>query len=80
MALTPTCDPYVFIESQTPTSVVYVNPGQGLRWRVDGVCNKCGKCWEGAVGPAPVLDSPVTPEFNGQFEGCTLHGEYLDGD
>lgn len=73
-----TCDPNVVIESQTPTSVIYLVPASGARWRIDGVCNKCGACWEGAIGPAPVLDCPVTPEFIGMFPGCTLHsGEYL---
>lgn len=37
----------------------------GRRWEVHGVCDRRGDCWVGAVGPAPTLDCPVTPEFRG---------------
>lgn len=62
--LTPTCDPHVWIEDQREGFVRYRN-ADGRRWEVLGVCNRCGKCWEGAVGPAPELDCPVTPELQG---------------
>ena len=75
--LLETCDPYVVIESQTPTSVIYLAPASGVRWRIDGVCNKCGACWQGAVGPVPTLDCPVTPEINKHIPQCVLSGEYL---
>lgn len=62
--LLPTCDPHVFIEEQRVGYVRYRN-GDGRRWEVHGVCDKRGHCWEGAAGPAPELDCPVTPEFTG---------------
>jgi hypothetical protein len=75
--VTKTCDPGIVIESQTPTSVIYLVPATGERWRIDGVCNKCGACWVGCHGPVPVLDSPVRPEIKEYFPECVLSGEYL---
>lgn len=72
-----TCDPFVFIESRSEASVIYIVPATGERWRIDGVCNQCGACWEGAVGPKPELDCPVRPEIKDKFPDCTLSGEYL---
>lgn len=63
--LQPTCDPFVWIEEQREGYVRYRN-GDGRRWEVHGTCNMCGACWEGASGPAPDMDCPVTPEL----EGC----------
>lgn len=60
----PTCDPTVWIEEQRVGYVRYRNDA-GRRWEVHGVCDKRGDCWEGAVGPPPELDCPVTPEFTG---------------
>jgi hypothetical protein len=60
----PTCDPTVWIEEQRPGYVRYRN-AVGRRWEVYGACDKRGDCWVGAVGPAPTLDCPVTPEFRG---------------
>lgn len=65
MSLTLTCDPYVFIEAKSGNYVRYRNVLTGRRWEVYGVCDKRGNCWEGAIGPAPELDCPVTPEFKG---------------
>lgn len=62
--LTETCDPFVWIEEKSQGYVRYVNL-EGRRWEVHGVCDQRGDCWEGAVGPAPELDCPVTPEFTG---------------
>jgi hypothetical protein len=64
-ALSPTCDPFVLIEEQREGYVRYVRTTDGRRWEVHGVCDRRGDCWEGAVGPAPELDCPVTPEFRG---------------
>ncbi len=58
-----TCDPYVLIEERAEQRIRYVNITTGRRWDVLGTCNMCGACWEGAVGPAPTLDCPVTPEI-----------------
>ena len=63
-ALTPTCDPHVFIEAQSEGFTRYRN-ADGRRWEVHGVCDKRGDCWVGAIGDAPLLDCPVTPEFSG---------------
>lgn len=60
----PTSDPYVFIEEKREGYVRYRNL-DGRRWEVHGVCDQRGHCWEGANGPKPELDSPVTPEFKG---------------
>ena len=79
MTLTKTCDPYVYIESQTPTSVVYIIPHSGERWRIDGICNKCGDCWKGQPYQKIELDCPVRPEINKKFPRCVLSGEYLNG-
>lgn len=73
----PTCDPAIVIEARTEQSVIYLAPASGERWRIEGVCNRCGQCWQGAVGPAPVLDCPVRPELPNKFPDCTLRGEYL---
>ena len=62
--LQPTCDPHVFIEEIRVGYVRYVNL-DGRRWEAHGVCDKRGQCWQGAVGPAPELDCPVTPGFRG---------------
>jgi hypothetical protein len=75
--MTPTCDPNVVIESSTETSVIYLVPATGERWRIDGTCNQCGLCWDGAVGDRPTLDCPVRPEIKDNFPDCTLSGEYL---
>lgn len=72
-----TCDPNVFIESRTETSVIYIAPVTGERWRIDGTCNQCGQCWEGAVGERPTLDCPVRPEIKDDCPDCVLSGEYL---
>lgn len=60
----PTCDPFVWIEERGEGFVRYRNAA-GRRWEVHGTCDKRGDCWQGAVGPAPTLDCPVTPEFTG---------------
>lgn len=73
----PTCDPHVVIESQEPGRVVYLIPATGERWRIDGTCNQCGKCWEGATYSKPELDCPVRPEIKDVIPDCTLSGEYL---
>jgi hypothetical protein len=72
-----TCDPYVVIESQAPTSVIYLVPHTGERWRIDGVCNHCGACYHPASVFDPTVDCPVRPEINKVFPTCTLSGEYL---
>jgi hypothetical protein len=63
----PTCDPYVVIEARgtdaAGTPWVRYRNSSGRRWEVFGACNHCGACWEGAVGPIPELDCPVTPAF-----------------
>lgn len=61
--MTPTCDPHVFIEERREGYVRYYRTSDGRRWEVLGVCDQRGDCWQGAVGPKPTLDSPVTPEF-----------------
>lgn len=76
----PTCDPSVFIESVESGSIIYIASETGERWRIDGECNRCGACWEGAVNPAPLLDCPVRPEIKEKFPDCTLSGEYLKGE
>jgi len=73
MSLIQTCDPYVWIEEQRAGYVRYRmvsesnNPDATTtrRWEVYGTCDNRGLCWQGAVGPKPTLDCPVTPEFNG---------------
>jgi len=72
-----TCDPNVVIESQTPTSVIYLRTPTGERWRIDGVCNKCGKCWEDMPYVAHTLACPATPEINKTIPECVLSGEWL---
>lgn len=67
--LEPTCDTEVFIEEKYEGYVRYINTS-GKRWEVFGTCNNCGKCWEGANGPKPILDCPITENF--YFEECTL--------
>jgi len=79
VAYIETCDPYIVIESQTPTSVIYLIPTTGERWRIDGVCNKCGECWKDLEYNPPVLDCPVFPELKKRIPQCTLSGESLDG-
>jgi hypothetical protein len=71
-----TCVAAVFIESRAPTSVIYRNVENGVRWRIDGVCCQCGECWAGMTNPKPVLDCPVMPTIS-KFPSCTLSGEYL---
>ncbi len=70
MTFEATCDPDVVIESRGEVNgqpwIRYRNTATGRRWEVHGRCIGLGFCWEGAVGPAPELDCPVTPEF----EGC----------
>lgn len=61
--MTPTCDPFVFIEAQDVSYVRYQRT-DGRRWEVHGQCDNCGRCWEGAAEPKPDLDCPVTPEFD----------------
>lgn len=63
--LQPTCDPFVLIEEQREGYVRYVRTTDGRRWEVHGTCDRRGHCWQGASGPAPTLDCPVTPEFQG---------------
>ncbi len=65
MDLIATCDPYVWIEEQYVGYVRYRNVTSGRRWEVHGICDQRGDCWQGAVGPKPELDCPVTPEFSG---------------
>ena len=76
--LTPTGDPFVWIEDQREGYVRYRN-GDGRRWEVYGTCDKRAHCLVGAVidGEAVTTleraqelaqaycgkDSPVTPEF-----------------
>lgn len=60
----PTCDPFVFIEEQRPGYIRYQNLA-GRRWEVIGTCIDLGFCYQGAAGPKPELDCPVTPEFKG---------------
>jgi hypothetical protein len=79
VAYTPTCDPYVVIESQTPTSVINLVPRTGEKWRIDGVCSRCGECWQGSTSPKPVLDDPVRPGIGKNNPSCTLTGVYLVG-
>lgn len=62
---TPTCDKDVIIEEQHEGYWRYRNITSGRRWEVYGVCDQRGYCWQGAVGPKPKLDCPVTPEFKG---------------
>lgn len=47
--LTPTADPYVFIEEQRPGYVVYRNTTTGRRWAVHGTCDRRGDCLIGAI-------------------------------
>lgn len=78
--MTPTADPYCFIESVTrkPTlKVVYIIPSTGERWQISGTCNLCGDCWVGAKGGAPDKDCPVRPEIKANYPNCTLTGAYL---
>lgn len=77
MAYTQTCDPSVVIERQSKNSITYLVPATGERWRIDGTCNQCGACWEGAANAAPILDCPVRPEIKQDFPQCTLSGVYL---
>lgn len=78
MAHEKTCEPNVVIESRpTSTSVIYLVPHSGERWRIDGVCNQCGACWAGMPVWKPELDCPVRPEIKKLYPGCTLSGEYL---
>lgn len=63
-----TCDPYVYAEALRRGYARYVDVKSGRRWEVFGVCQNIGKCWEGAIGPRPSLDCPVTPEFAN--DGC----------
>ncbi len=72
-----TCDPSVVIEEKTEGKVIYLVPATGERWQINGTCNHCGSCWEGASGPAPTIDCPVRPEIKIDFPHCTLSGEYL---
>ena len=71
--MTPTCDPDVVIEQQSPGVITYRNTVTGRRWEVHGTCtwtdpNSWGPCGEGANDPVPGppegrLYIPVTPEF-----------------
>lgn len=66
--LTPTYDPYVFIEEEYEGYVRYRNIVTGRRWAVLGICDYRGDCIVGAInvplGPRGTrLDVPVTPEF-----------------
>lgn len=77
-ALTPTCDPFVFIEEQREGYVIY-QALDGRRWSVSGVCDGNRACMVGAVVdgmlietveqawalPTPELDCPVGPGFSG---------------
>lgn len=76
--LTPTADPYVFIEAEREGYVRY-QALDGRRWEIEGVCDYRGDCLVGAVDPLlgrreTRLDVPVTPEFKGC---CPLVGRWL---
>ena len=78
--MTPTCDPFIFIEEQREGYYRYRN-GDGRRWEVHGVCDRRALCLVGAVIDGELvetaergrelamayagLDCPVTPEFTG---------------
>lgn len=77
----PTHDPHVVIEAEGLLGdgrpcVQYRRTSDGRRWRVIGRCVGLGHCWEGAAGPPPALDCPVTPEFAGC---CPFEYEELEG-
>lgn len=60
--LQPTCDPEIFIEEKYEGYIRYRRIN-GERWELIGVCTGIGKCWEGANGPKPELDCPLTPTY-----------------
>lgn len=47
--LTPTADPFVFIEEQRPGYVRYRRTTDGRRWEVHGTCDRRGDCLIGSV-------------------------------
>lgn len=67
--LTPTADPFVFIEEERVAYARYRST-DGRRWEVLGECDYRGDCLIGAVDPllgprGTRLDVPVGPGFSG---------------
>ncbi len=67
--MTPTADPDIVIESESPGYVRYQH-SDGRRWEVRGTCTYIGNCIEGAVDPLlgpreTRLDVPVGVGFRG---------------